>query len=254
MSGESRLELSGATRIHHLVQRAIGRLVAPLWLPIAAVVLRFFCGHRIENRPSVQEEFRRLRADTRSPLLICANHLTLVDSFVIAHALAPAWRYAIDFDALPWNTPEETNFANTPLHRALAYLAKCIPIRRGGSREDIANVLNRVVYLLDRGEVALLFPEGGRSRSGRISSEGAGWGVGRIVGAVPGCRVLCVYLRGRSQVTWSDRPVKGDRIYVDLACIEPKSDLRGARRTRDLAQQIIKQLVHMEESYFDGRQ
>ena len=202
----------------------------------------------------MQREYRRIRAESDAPLLICANHLTMIDSFLIARALSPSWRYVVDFDSLPWNTPEETNFANTRINRSLAYLAKCIPIRRGGSREDVASVLHRVTYLLERGEVALLFPEGGRSRTGRVSIEGAAWGVGRIVGAVPGCRVLCVYLRGRHQETWSDYPVKGDRVSVSLTCIEPKSDLRGARRARDIAQQIVTQLVRMEESYFDGRQ
>ena len=106
---------------------------------------------------------------------------------------------------------------------------------------------------LKRREVALLFPEGGRSRSGRIEDGAGAWGVGRIVGAVDGCRVLCVYMRGRQQETWSDYPAKGDSIYVDIDCIEPKSDHRGARRSRDLAQQIMTRLKAMEEAYFDGR-
>jgi hypothetical protein len=156
----------------------------------------------------------------------------------------------MDFDALPWNTPEETNFARTTTHRALVYLAKCIPIRRGGSRENVAGVLDRIRYLLERGEIALLFPEGGRSRTGRISTDNAAWGVGRIVGAVEGCRVLCVYMRGDAQATWSDYPARGDRMRVSLSCIEPKSDARGARRARDLAQQIVAQLARMEEEHF----
>ena len=75
--------------------------------------------------------------------------------------------------------------------------------------------------------------------------------VGRMVAAAPGCRVLCVYLRGDSQETWSDYPAKGERILVSLACIEPKSDHRGVRRTRDLSQQIVSQLIRMEEKFFE---
>jgi hypothetical protein len=48
--------------------------------------------------------------------------------------------------------------------------------------------------------------------------------------------------------------VKGDVMDVSFACIEPKSDLRGARRSRDIAQQVVRQLVRMEEEYFDARQ
>lgn len=234
----------------HRIQRAVGWLVAPLWVPLAASVLRFWFGYRIVDIAKSRAAFARIRAESRSPLLICANHLTMIDSFLIAWALAPSWRYAIDFDSLPWNTPEETNFAQTPTSRALIYLAKCIPIRRGGSREDVAHVLDRIRYLLGRGEVAMLFPEGGRSRTGRVSVDTAAWGVGRIVGTVEGCRVVCVYMRGDAQETWSDRPAKGDRLRVSVTCIEPKSDARGARRARDLSTQIIGQLVRMEEAYF----
>ena len=109
-------------------------------------------------------------------------------------------------------------------------------------------------YLLGRGETALLFPEAGRSRSGRVEEAAAAWGVGRIVAAVPGCRVLCVYMRGRKQETWGDLPAKGDVMDVELACIEPKSDAKGLRRSRDVAKQIVRQLVRMEGEYFDDRQ
>ncbi|MBW2382824.1 MAG: 1-acyl-sn-glycerol-3-phosphate acyltransferase [Deltaproteobacteria bacterium] len=234
----------------HRVQRTLAWLMAPFWVPLAALVLRLGFGYRIAEHAAVRAEFRRIRSDSSAPLLICANHLTLIDSFVIAWALAPAWTYAIHFDSMPWNTPEETNFANTLRNRLLVYLAKCIPIKRGGTREDVAEVLARVGYLLGRGEIALLFPEGGRSRTGRISEEKLAWGVGRIVAALAGCRVLCVYMRGDQQATWSEYPARGDVMRVSLACIEPKSDARGVRRTRDLVEQIIGELGRMEVEHF----
>ena len=234
----------------HRVQRAVGWAFAPLWIPIAPLILRYRYGYRLADAAATRRAFARIRAESSAPLLVCANHLTLIDSFLIAWALAPGWRYVVDFDALPWNTPEETNFARTTTARVLVYLAKCIPIRRGGSRENVAGVLDRIRYLLERGEIALLFPEGGRSRTGRVSTENAAWGVGRVVGAVEGCRVLCVYMRGDAQETWSDYPARGDRMRVSLSCIEPKSDARGARRARDLAWQIVAQLARMEEEHF----
>jgi hypothetical protein len=241
-------------RVQHQRQRRIGAIVAAIWVPLAGLVLRHRFGYRIADVARVRAEFARIRDESSAPLLICANHLTLIDSFLIAWALAPTSRYVRDFDALPWNTPEETNFANTRLNRLLVYLAKCIPIRRGGSREDVARVLARIHYLLERGEIALIFPEGGRSRSGRVEPGAAAWGVGRIVAATPGCRVLCVYMRGDAQTTWSDYPEHGDTMRVSLDLIEPKSDARGVRRTRDLAEQIVARLSRMEEQYFDARQ
>ena len=256
-NGVSKSDSSSGARVvearirrQHAWQRAVGWLVAPIWVPAAAWVLRFGFGYRIDDVVEARRTFTRLRSDSSGPLLICANHLTLIDSFLIAWALAPTWRYVVHYDSLPWNTPEETNFARTQLARLLVFLAKCIPIRRGGSRQDVAEVLDRVGYLLSRGETALLFPEGGRSRTGRICDEKAAWGVGRIVGAIEGCQVMCVYLRGEHQSTWSRYPARGDTLRVSLSLIEPKSDARGVRRSRDLTRQILSQLERMEESHF----
>ena len=244
----------GSIAARHAFQRLVVALVAPLWVPLAALYMRFGAGYRVRDLARVRREFQSLLADTKGPLLLCANHLTLVDSFLIMWALRSPARLLWDVDSFAWNVPERANFAAGPLASALSYFAKCIPIARGGRREDTGEVLNRVVHLLRRGELALIFPEGGRSRSGRVEVESAAWGVGRIVGALPRCQVLCVYLRGDAQQTWGAAPARGAELCVSLACIEPKSDLRGVRRSRDLAREITSQLAHMEQEYFDGRQ
>jgi 1-acyl-sn-glycerol-3-phosphate acyltransferase len=241
-------------RIRHVLQREIGRLAAPFWVPLTVFVMRFIMGYRIVELAKIRAEFRRIREDSDAPLLICANHLTLIDSLILGWAINPTWRYLVHWKELPWNTPERLNFGATFMSRFFIYMAKCIPISRGGTRSEVAQVLNRVAFLLERGEVALVFPEGGRSRSGRVTSESIAWGVGRIVAAVPGCRVACIYLRGEAQEAWGSVPHMGDHFYAKVECIEPKSDFRGARRSRDLAGQIVSHLAHMEREYFDGRQ
>lgn len=246
--------IPGEVLVRHAVQRWVTRLAGPLWVPAAAGVLRFWGGYRIERLRALRRQFASIRRETNGPLLICANHLTLVDSFIVAWGLAPWWRLVFQSDWLPWNTPEQTNFAVGPASRMLTYLAKCIPVTRGGDRRSVAGVLSRLAYLLSRGDLALLFPEGGRSRTGRVDASSGAWGVGRIVGSLPSCRVLCVYLRGKLQDSWSDYPARGEHFHMAMCSFEPKSDYRGARRSRDIAQQIIGQLASMERDYFDGRQ
>ncbi len=253
MERMSAVEAPRGLRFQHALQREVGRIVAPLWVVFAGGYLRFVRRYRIVGVRESRREFRRIRASSDVPLLICANHLTLIDSMIVAWALASTWRSCWNWSALPWNTPERKNFAITRFQRLLAYLTKCIPITRGGSREEIADVLKRITHLSSRGELALLFPEGGRSRSARMELDSAAWGVGRIVSSLPDCRVLCVYLRGEGQEAYSDLPAKRERFRVELRCIEPKSDSRGIRRSRDLARQIVTQLVHMEKRFFDGR-
>lgn len=249
----------GATRSEtemmrrHAIQRAVSMVTSPLWLLFTVIAIRFWFRYRVADLQTVRAQYRRIRAQTDAPMLVCGNHLTLVDSFLVAWALGSASHWLVHPDELPWNTPESRNFGTNPFSRALFFLLKCIPITRGGPRDGVGAVLTRVIYLLQRGETALLFPEAGRSRTGRVDVDAAAWGVGRVIGAVPHCRVLCVYLRGRRQTTWSDFPAKGDVLDVSLVCIEPKSDAKGVRRSRDLALQVTRQLQCMEEAYFDGR-
>ena len=112
--------------------------------------------------------------------------------------------------------------------------------------------LARVTWLLERGDVVLLFPEGGRSRSGRVELDSAAYGVGRVVKALPGCRVLCVYLRGEHQEGWSDLPRRGERFHARLAEIEPKSDRTGLRGSLEIARQIVARLSEMEAAFHGG--
>jgi len=228
-------------------------LSSPIWVGLVVVAIRFYFRYRVANLDSVRAEYRRIRAQSDAPMLVCANHLTLVDSFLIAWTLGSARYWLAHFDELPWNTPESANFGRTWRARLMIYLMKCIAITRGGPREGVASVLGRIRFLLSKGETALLFPEAGRSRTGRVDEMAGAWGVGRVVGGLPRCRVLCVYLRGRKQETWSDFPEKGDVLDATLVCIEPKSDARGVRRSLDLSRQVTRQLARMEEDYFDAR-
>ena len=236
------------------MQREVGRLLAPLWISACVAIMRFGFGWRIEGSTATRRELQRLRRDAGGPLMVCANHLTLVDSFLIASALgSPGW-FVRHYASLPWNTPERENFTRRWWMRALVYLMKCVPVQRGGNRREVALALARVTHLLARGEVVLIFPEGGRGRSGRVDIAAPTYGVGRIVKSLPGCRVLCVYLRGEQQQGHSDLPVRGERFRVSAQAFEPKTDLGGLRGSLDVTRQILARLADMERRHFDGRQ
>jgi len=247
--------LAARERYGLLLQLAVSRLLSPLWIPLTNALMRFGMGWRVDpaEQAAVRSEYRRLRSESNAPILICANHLTMFDSFVIGWALGSDWDHLRDFGSLPWNTPERVHFASNWWKRVFAYLYKCVPVTRGSDRTEVAKVLEKVRFLLARGQAALVFPEGGRSRSGRVDPDTAAYGVGRIVNALPGCRVLCVYLRGEGQETFSDLPRRGEHFHIAVACIEPKSDRAGLRGSLDVARQITTRLAEMERRYFDGR-
>lgn len=230
-------------------QRVVGRLLSPLCVPIATLVMRFGYRWRVrdtgKNRPMYS---RLLREDTR-PLLIAANHLTMADSALIAWGLGSTLQHVVGYRGLPWNVPEQARVESAWIWRVLAYLMKCVPVPRGGDRKVVAGVLEGLRHLMERGEVVMMFPEGGRSRSGRIDTESVAYGVGRVIKVLGNCRVLCVYLRGDRQANWSNMPAAGDTFSIATRLIEPRTDLRGMRGSRDLAEQVLRELVEMEEEH-----
>jgi hypothetical protein len=230
----------------------VGFALSPVTTIAAAVLLRGWLRLRFAGIEELRRSFRRFRRASHAPLLVCGNHLTMIDSALIAYALgSPAW-YVLHYASLPWNLPDRSNFAAKPWQRALTYVYKCLPIDRGGSREAVAATLARFIHLLRRGEVGLIFPEGGRSRSGRIEIENAAYGVGRIVKSVPDCRVLCVYLRGDAQTGHSALPARGDTLRARIAWLEPKSDRSGVRGSLEIARQILTRLAELEREHFDA--
>jgi len=233
-------------RVSLAVQREVGRLLAVVWVPVTVALMRFGCGWRILELEATRRRYREIRAESDAPLLVCANHLTMVDSAVIAWALgSPGW-FLRSYSSLPWNMPEWRNFGSSPIRRALVYLMKCVPVVRGSDRQDVARVLARVRHLLSNGEVVLIFPEGGRARSGRVETENAAHSVGRLVGSIPDCRVLCVYARGVGQDAMSDVPARRERFHVELSLLTPTSTQRGVRRSLDLSRQIVHELADLE--------
>jgi 1-acyl-sn-glycerol-3-phosphate acyltransferase len=242
-----------ADRLALALQGAMDWLLAPLWVSTTALLLRL-AGYRIPRRRALRRQYRRICRTRQGPLLICANHLTMIDSALIGWALGSPWWYVTHFSAVPWNLPERRNFGASWPSRILTYVMKCLPITRGGDRAEMARTLQRFTHLLARGDVGLVFPEGGRSRTGRVETETAAYGVGRIIRALPGCQVLCVYLRGERQTTFSNLPRRGERFYVEVELMTPASPATGLRAERDLARQIVAQLAAMERRYFDGRQ
>ena len=246
-------ETAGAGRAHRCadgLQGVIGRLTAPVAIPLAVLVMRFGFRWRIRNAAAARARYTKLlRAESR-PLLVVANHLTMADSPLIAWGLGSAFGHVRRYRGLPWNVPEQSRVESSWLWRALAYVAKCIPIPRGGERKVVAQVLERLQRLMRGGEAVLMFPEGGRSRTGRIDAESVAQGVGRLIQALGDCRVLCVYLRGDAQRTWSNLPTRGDTFTIATRLFEPRTTLRGVRASRDLVSQVVGQLVEMEREYF----
>lgn len=235
------------------LQSLLARLAGPITVIGVGLAMRFLFGFGFHGLREMRHRFRSELKANPGPVLIAANHLTFVDSPILTWGLAPTWWYVLHSAKMPWNTPERRNFASSRAARVVVYLFKCLPITRGGDRKAMTLLFDKLAHLLQKGHLVLMFPEGRRSRTTRIDRTHAAHGVGRLVKAVAGTRVLCVYLRGDHQEEFSFMPVKGETFSLGMSWLEPVTEKKGLRGSVDITDQILTRLEAMEKAYFDGR-
>lgn len=237
--------LSKSDRVALRVQEAVSQALILLTYPSLVAWMKSQ-RYRVADMGRVRAQFEDLAGREPGALLICANHLTLVDSLVIQWAIAPAWRLAVHARLFTWNLPDRYNLSRRLWIRVLGYVGKCIPVVRKATPEETRRTLDKVAFLLARGQSILVFPEGGRTRVGRVDTENFSYGVGRMLQESPGTRVLCVFARGVGQREFSDYPRRGERFVMRLRRIDPATASQGMRGARDLATQIVSTLREME--------
>jgi 1-acyl-sn-glycerol-3-phosphate acyltransferase len=228
-------------------QAAVDWVAFPFIGPATVFWIRWLHGHRIDRLAEVRRTFKRAVA-TRRPMVICANHLTMVDSLIIHHSLCSVVTMFFHFRLFSWNVPAIENFKKSSVLRLYTFLGKTVPIDRTGSPEHHRNVLDKLTHLVAHGQVCTLFPEGGRSRTGTIQIDQVTYGVGQILKDQENPLVVCVYVRGNSQKSYSYYPARNDPIYVDAQILEPKTEATGLRAIRDLSRQVITKLKEMEDA------
>ncbi len=244
------MAMDGVTRVSLHVQSVLGRLGVLCIAPPAYAAIKIL-RYRFAELKETRRFCRGLFAQHRGPWLICANHLTMIDSVLLIYAMLSLWECVILYRRVPWNLPERDNFSRNLAMRLVCYLSKCLPVRRGGERQELQRVLDKCHALLSAGNGIMVFPEGGRSRSGRIDTERLAYGVGRFVQRHPDMKILCLYLRGEGQDRYSALPRVGEVFHLEAAVFDPcRSAEGGLRAQREYATQIIRQLAAMEERHF----
>jgi 1-acyl-sn-glycerol-3-phosphate acyltransferase len=229
----------------------MGRITIFITVPLVLLVMKVV-GYRVNDLHSIRQKIKKMMRDHDGPWLICANHLTLIDSVILAYAIIPGYRYTFNYRLLPWNVPERMNFNKNMLVGLACFLTKCIPITRGGDREALKSTMAKCSFLLNMKENLMIFPEGTRSRLGRVNTEDHPYGVGRFICNVPDCRVMCIYLRGKEQKTYSKFPKFGETFTMAVEECRPKTAFKGLRAQKDCSEQVIRHLSKMEKVYIDS--
>ncbi len=236
------------------LQYFLGRLVVVITGPLIFLGVRLM-GYQIRDLKRIRAEVARLHREHEGPWLICPNHLTMIDSVLISYGMASLGGHILRFRRVPWNLPERRNFQSNIFLAVLCYLAKCLPVDRGGSREDLQRLLDRCRRVLKWRQSLLIFPEGGRSRTGRVNRENCSYSVGRFLDENRSCRVMLIYLRGDGQDAYGLMPRYGELFTMNVEMFDPgNGEGDGGRRVqREYAERIIERLAGMEDEYYAGR-
>jgi 1-acyl-sn-glycerol-3-phosphate acyltransferase len=235
------------------LQYVLGRVAVVLTAPLCFLFVRLM-GYRIRDLKRIRSEVKRMYGEYGGPWIVCPNHLTMIDSLVIDYAMFSLADHILHFRRVLWNLPERKNFQRNPFLALLCYLAKCLPVDRGGSREELQRLLEKCGRVMDWGQGLMIFPEGGRSRTARINQENFSYGVGRFLDEKSDCRVMLVYIRGDHQEKYGMMPCRGERFTMTAEVFDPGVvEGGGLRRQREYARRIIERLAGMEDEYFAGR-
>ena len=234
-------------------------LVVPISLLVAAVARLYFRYSLSEDVAELRREIWAKLDGHRGPIIWAANHLTLIDSFLVFWAVFPVSRLLED-KRIPWSTPEYTNYyklggpVQSAVIRGLLYLCRCIPFLRGGEDSQSEawreKAFEKCAWVLREGGAVFVYPEAGRSRSGWLEPKRPKDFLGRLVLEVPTAKFLCVYLRSERQIATTACPPKGDRIRFVADLIDGK--LPEETAPRQISQRLFDRLAELQNEWWKG--
>lgn len=233
------------------------RLLAyPVYLFVLAAC-RWRLGYRFEELADFQRRVWKELDAHDGPVIWAANHLTLIDSFLIFRAVFPL-RRAGRSRSIPWSTPEYRNYyhlggpVRQKVIRVLMYLCRCIPFLREG--EDAQAVrwretaFEKLVLILRAGGAVFVYPEAGRARNGWFETHRPKDFLGRLALEAPAAKFLCVYLRGERQQWTTVAPEPGERFRMEFSLVPAVAP--GETAARQISQRLFDELGRLQTDWW----
>jgi 1-acyl-sn-glycerol-3-phosphate acyltransferase len=181
-------------------RRRTPQVARPVWLPTRGIMSALSYG------PLRMRVAGRAHLPVGGPTLIVCNHVAFADPLLVAVAALPR---------PVWTMGKEELFGSRPLAAWLSRVGG-FPVRRG--TPDVWSVRTGL-DVLERGESLLVFPEGGVTRTGRMSPgfPGAGFFATR-----PGVTVIPAAI-------WGSQMLKGP-VHIRFGEPIPMDDMRASPR------------------------
>ena len=159
---------------------------------IVAFALPFWIFMKVFTKSKVVGRRNLLQAGL--PYIFVSNHVSMLDDAFIGSLLFLP-RGLWDNKFMPYHTPEYKNFYVGPIFSWIMDHAKCIPLTRGKGLNQPG--IYRIIKTLQQGGSVVMYPEGTRTRTGRLGSGKPG--IGKVIYQTR-CQVIPCYHSGLEKV------------------------------------------------------
>jgi|GEM_PF-410264 1-acyl-sn-glycerol-3-phosphate acyltransferase len=208
-------------------------LIINLTSLIAFVLFRVFTRTRVYGRANIG-----LAKNT----LICANHRTMIDSYLVGHLSSWPWGWLFPH-VLPYHPAAVENFFKNPILAWFSNRWRCVPVRRGIRDFGALKIMTET---LPKGQM-LIFPEGSRSRTGDLLPGRPG--TGKLIHDSQ-CKVVPIYVSGMSDILpiGSRWPRFFRRLDVHVGTPVPLDDLLQQPESLETSKAIVGRVMeHIAE-------
>jgi 1-acyl-sn-glycerol-3-phosphate acyltransferase len=169
--------------------------------------------------------------------LLLSNHQTMIDSFLVGIcAFFP--KSLARPSVMPWNPAAEENFFRNPILAWLADNWKCLPIKKG--RKDVGAIFKMSRAL--RQAPMTFFPEGTRTRNGKIGRARGGAGL-LILENRPAVIPVCIEGMDKVLPIGSIVPKMFKKIYVYYGPPMDLAEFYSQEKTKEVAQEVMTRVM-----------
>ena len=148
-----------------------------VFLAILKALVRIFFSWKVNGKENVPPT---------GPLIVTANHVHVLDPFFLLFSF-PRW---INFMA-------KEELFRFPLLKPILHWAHAVPVRRRGTVKVKREAVRQAKDILDMGSVLGIFPEGKRSREGKLMSGKPG---SAVMASQAGAPLLPVGITGTDKI------------------------------------------------------
>ena len=203
-----------------------------LLLAISRPLLNILFSWKVEGRENIP---------LTGPLILITNHVHLLDPFFLIFS-SPRW---INFMA-------KEELFRSPFLRPWLRWAGALSIRRGGKIGDKQRMLKSARNALENGLILGMFPEGGRSRDGKLRKGKPGSGVIASKTNVP---LLPVGIVGTDKIKGISWLWKRPRIVVNIGKpfkLPPTYSKMSKSQMQLLATRLMKEIAALLPPEYQG--